>query len=72
MRKTLSSLVIALMLGWSGAAIAGNYQKGWEAYRAGDYGTALTEFRELAEQKLTFLPLYCAATIGDVSIKAFY
>ena len=29
-------------------------------------------FRELAEQKLTFLPLYCAATIGDVSIKGFY
>lgn len=28
-------------------------------------------FQELAEQKLTFLPLYCAATIGDVSIKGF-
>jgi len=57
MRKTLSSLVIALMLGWAGAANAGNsanvienFAKGVEAHRAGDYVTALHEFRELAKQ----------------------
>ncbi len=50
MRKVLSSLVIALVLGWSGAASAGDYQKGLDAAQAGDHATALREFRDLAEQ----------------------
>jgi len=48
MRKTVSSLVIALVLGWTGAVYAGDFQRGVEAYRAGDYATALREFQELA------------------------
>ncbi len=51
MRKTLSSLVIALVLGWSGAVHAGIYQKGWELIEAGDYETALREFRDLAKNE---------------------
>ena len=50
MRKALASLTVALVLGWSGAAIAQDVQKGWDAYQAGDYTTAFPEFRELAEQ----------------------
>ena len=50
MLKTLSSLVIALMLGWSGAASAGDFQRGLKAYEAGDYGAALGEWRDLANE----------------------
>ena len=50
MRKTISALVVALMLGWAGAVHAGDFQKGLEAYNAGDYATALLEWRDLAEQ----------------------
>jgi TPR repeat protein len=49
MRKTVSSLVVALMLGWASAAQAGDYQTGLEAYDAGDYATALREWQDLAE-----------------------
>ncbi|MCH8166953.1 MAG: sel1 repeat family protein, partial [Proteobacteria bacterium] len=52
MRKTLSSLVIALLLGWSGAVYAGDFQTGLEAYRAGDYMAALRDFRKAADQGL--------------------
>ncbi|MCH8950633.1 MAG: sel1 repeat family protein, partial [Proteobacteria bacterium] len=52
MRKALSALVIALVLGWSGAVHAGDFRKGLEAYVAGDYVTAFREWRELAEQGL--------------------
>lgn len=50
MRRTLWSLVLALMLGWSGAASAGDYQKGMDAAQAGDHATALREFRDLADE----------------------
>ena len=50
MRKLISLLAITVMLGWSDATIAGHLQKGWAAYHAGDYPSALREWRELAEQ----------------------
>ena len=34
----------------SGASLAADFQKGWEAYENGDYATALKEWRPLAEQ----------------------
>jgi len=60
MRKTLSSLVIALMLGWSGAVHAGHFQytegygKGREAYQAGDYAGAFREWHDLGTQGYAF------------------
>tara|TARA_R110000824_G_C14840086_1_gene638880 strand:- start:7 stop:609 length:603 start_codon:yes stop_codon:yes gene_type:complete len=50
--KHLHSLVIAisLLVGSVSSVIAQNFQKGLEAYEAGDYQTALTEWRPLAEQ----------------------
>lgn len=36
MRRALSSILIALMLGWSGPVHAGDLQKGLEAAEAGD------------------------------------
>ena len=50
MRKAISSLVMALVLCWSGAVYAGDFQSGLDAYTAGDYATALREWRDLAEQ----------------------
>ncbi len=52
MRKALSALVVALVLGWLGAVHAGEYEKGWEAFNAGDYATALHEWRDSADQVL--------------------
>jgi TPR repeat protein len=50
MRKTLSSLVIALLLAWPGAVNAGDFQTGVTAHQAGDYATALRDFRTAADQ----------------------
>ena len=36
MWKTLSSILIALVLGWSGAVHAGDFQTGDDAYEVGD------------------------------------
>ena len=52
MRKILSSLVIAVLLGWPGAVHAGDLQTGVAAYQAGDYATALRDFRKAADQGL--------------------
>ena len=48
----LHSLVLAitLLLGSVSVATAQNFQKGFDAYNAGDYQTALREWRPLAEQ----------------------
>lgn len=48
MRKFLSAVAIVVTL--SGAAHAQDFQKGLEAAQAGDFATALQEFRPLAEQ----------------------
>ena len=56
MQKTLSSLVIALMLCWSGAVHAGYFQhtegytRGYDAYHAGDYAGAFREWHDLGKQ----------------------
>jgi len=39
-----------MVLGWASVVSAGIYQKGWELIEAGDYETALREFRDLAEK----------------------
>ena len=46
--KLLSALAMGLML--AGPVSAQDLAKGWDAYRAGDYTTALQEWRPLAEQ----------------------
>ena len=43
-------LLAALQTGALSPAIAGNFDKGMTAYGAGDYATALAEWRPLAEQ----------------------
>jgi len=48
MRKFFASVAIAFVL--SGTAYAQDFQKGWKAYEAGDYTTALQELKPLAEQ----------------------
>jgi len=48
MKKMLSALVVAVVL--SRAAYAQDLQKGLAAAQAGDYATALQEWRPLAEQ----------------------
>jgi TPR repeat protein len=51
MRKLLIALGIcgAVTLGSSSVAVAG-LEEGWEAYKRGDYATALKEFRALASE----------------------
>ena len=48
MKKFLSAVAIVVVL--NGTAQAQDYDKGVDAYRAGDYATALQEWRPLAEQ----------------------
>ena len=48
MRKFLSAVAIVFTL--SGQAYAQDWGKGWKAYAAGDYATALQEWKPLAEQ----------------------
>jgi TPR repeat protein len=48
MKKIILAVAVATML--SGAAYAQDFQKGFAAYQAGDYATALQEWRPLAEQ----------------------
>ena len=47
LRTTILSLALAF---GAGAALAQDFQKGFAAYDAGDYATALKEWRPLAEQ----------------------
>ena len=50
MRKTLSSLVVAVLLACPGAVCAGDFETGVEAFVAGDYATAFRDFRKAADQ----------------------
>jgi TPR repeat protein len=50
MRKLLSAMVIVFSMGMTGSVFAQDFEKGWRAYEAGNYATALKEFRYLAER----------------------
>ena len=43
-------LTIAVLLGSAGVSWGADYQKGYAAYKSGDYATALREWKPLAEQ----------------------
>ena len=48
--RTLSRiLLVASLLVFSSMGAAGDFQKGWNAYTSADYGTALTEWQDLAD-----------------------
>ena len=47
--RTLSRILLAASVLLFAAAWAGDFKKGWDAYSAGDYATALTEWQELAD-----------------------
>jgi len=49
MRTFLRILLAATVLAFSTVAWSGDFKKGWDAYSAGDYATALTEWQELAD-----------------------
>ena len=52
MKHTLATLVIglSLLMGATTSVSAQDFQKGFRAYKSGDYATALREWRPLAEQ----------------------
>jgi len=43
-------LTLIIFIGSAGVSKSADYQKGWEAYRSGDYIEALREWKPLAEQ----------------------
>tara|TARA_R110002096_G_scaffold128341_1_gene276532 strand:- start:361 stop:921 length:561 start_codon:yes stop_codon:yes gene_type:complete len=43
-------LAVALLLGSAGVSWSQDWQKGWTAYKSGDYATALREWTPLAER----------------------
>ena len=47
-RKLLTALVLIVSLGTAGSVCAADLAKGERAYKAGDYATALREFKVLA------------------------
>ena len=48
--RTLSRiLLVASLLVLSSTGAAGDFKKGWNAYNSADYGTALTEWQDLAD-----------------------
>ena len=49
-RLATMNLTIAVLLGSAGVSWSADSQKGWNAYRGGDYATALREWEPLAEQ----------------------
>ena len=50
MKKLLTALVIIVSLGTAGSVCAQDFDKGLRAYDAGDYATALREWKVLAER----------------------
>ena len=50
MRKLLSAMVLIVSMGVTGSVCAQDFEKGMKASQAGDYATALKEWRYLAEQ----------------------
>ena len=51
-------LTITILLGTMGISVGADFQKGHEAYRSGDYATALREWKPLAENKGVFSLFY--------------
>jgi TPR repeat protein len=49
MRTVLRIFLAASVLMFATAAWSGDFKKGWDAYSAGDYATALSEWQELAD-----------------------
>ena len=49
MRTVLRIFLAASVLVFATAAWSGDFKKGWNAYSAGDYATALSEWQELAD-----------------------
>jgi len=49
-RKLIATLCLTTLLVISGVCWAADLQKGFDAYKEGDYPTALREWRPLAEQ----------------------
>ena len=43
-------LTLAVLLGSAGMSVSQDFQKGFDAYKTGDFATALREFTPLAEQ----------------------
>jgi TolA-binding protein len=43
-------LTLAVLLGSAGMSVSQDFQKGVDAYKTGDYATALREFTPLAER----------------------
>ena len=50
MRALRGVFALVLVLALSAPVLAADFQDGWEAYKRGDYKTALKEWRLLAEQ----------------------
>ena len=52
MRKLTATLclTIAVLLGSAGMSASADYQKGYAAYKSGDYATALREWTPLPEK----------------------
>ena len=48
--RAIHFMVLAFLMTLSSSVMAQNWQKGLDAFEAGDYATALKEFRPLAEQ----------------------
>jgi len=49
MRTFSRILLVASVLAFAAVAWSGDFKKGWDAYSAGDYATALSEWQELAD-----------------------
>ena len=55
MKLLLTTLVILMgLLGGAGVVWASDFEKGWAAYKSGDFATALKEWKPLAEQGNAF------------------
>ena len=54
MKKLLTTLVVLASMGTAGSVCAADFDKGWSAYKSGDYATALREWEPLAEQGNAF------------------
>ena len=50
MKKLLTALVVIVSMGTASSVCAADFAKGWSAYKAGDYATALRAWTPLAEQ----------------------
>ena len=66
MKKLLVALMVIVSLGTAGSVCAADFAKGWSAYKAGDYATALREWIPLAEQGNAFAQYNLGMIYGTV------